>query len=530
MGFAKDTAIEYLGPSLERHKGCDLIDINPGVGVWSRKLHEAVQPRSHILMEQDAAVYGPHLQDLVDKPGVEFVRKKGVVWSDLTETLEQNLGHQPQVDPKDESRRNDTLLVSFNMAYWPMRPFLNFSCVSTMVLFQLIMSIRTSSLFQRYGQVRMLIWIEDSRKTKILPRGIIERKRGSFEADMTCEYIHEVVGADALPTPRTLRDDWINIESGVNVLARMRERGLVPPPGRETRMYKRLTGELSHLLDGSKFVAMESMQFNRPFFEELDALEAEWRADGCPPVLSKRLMYLRGRSNAADRDLAVYMKLLREWDDIQTAGPDHPLFAERNQAWGKAVESLQKNQYNEFGLVLDNHHLFRQPGGPLLFWDRRPFEPILAKPEDFLPNMPCTLLDLQPKPIHNVLRGDHPDPNVADVAELMLTNWFGRALLPVSRTMDNIWPGFGESYSQIKSLVDPKLGGSCMTGPGELRSRVVSSRQFEEVLEHFVASPFKPEYRQLVARLMDDSIVEDPHDDGSTTMEDSKDSENGQDS
>ncbi|KAJ3503224.1 hypothetical protein NM208_g16558 [Fusarium decemcellulare] len=30
-----DDIINYLGPSLERHRGCDLVDLNPGVGLWS---------------------------------------------------------------------------------------------------------------------------------------------------------------------------------------------------------------------------------------------------------------------------------------------------------------------------------------------------------------------------------------------------------------------------------------------------------------------------------------------------------------
>ena len=35
-----DDLLQRLGPSLACHRSCDIIDINPGAGVWSAKVHD----------------------------------------------------------------------------------------------------------------------------------------------------------------------------------------------------------------------------------------------------------------------------------------------------------------------------------------------------------------------------------------------------------------------------------------------------------------------------------------------------------
>ncbi len=74
-----------MKPSLERHVGCDLIDIYPGAGLWSRKLHEALQPRSHILMEPDK-IYKPFLEPLLSTPNATLVTKSASCGTTLTKS------------------------------------------------------------------------------------------------------------------------------------------------------------------------------------------------------------------------------------------------------------------------------------------------------------------------------------------------------------------------------------------------------------------------------------------------------------
>ncbi|KAG8405810.1 hypothetical protein J3458_021741 [Metarhizium acridum] len=189
--------IRYIAPSLERHRGCDLVDLNPGAGVWSRKLHEILEPRKHVMMDLDAELYKPFLADLISKDNVELIPKSGLVWKDLLEMLRTSLTEQRETTQKDTPSRNDTLLVTANLSMFPKKAFHGFDSISSMILYQFISSISTSTLFQRYGLVRMLIWVNDEDKRRLLPRSINRRKKSAFETELSCEWVHEVAGLDA---------------------------------------------------------------------------------------------------------------------------------------------------------------------------------------------------------------------------------------------------------------------------------------------------------------------------------------------
>ena len=45
--------LNYLAPTLKPYRGCTIIDLNPGACVWTRKLHEFLQPKNHVLMEPE---------------------------------------------------------------------------------------------------------------------------------------------------------------------------------------------------------------------------------------------------------------------------------------------------------------------------------------------------------------------------------------------------------------------------------------------------------------------------------------------
>ncbi|KAI5458664.1 hypothetical protein BGZ63DRAFT_391841 [Mariannaea sp. PMI_226] len=511
-----DDIMKYLGPSLRRHRGCDLLDINPGAGVWSSKLHEALQPRKHIMMEKDAGIYAPFLSDLTAKDNVELVPKSGIVWRDLKETLDEHFSHQHQTKKGKQPRRNDTLLVSINLAFYPPKTFRLFECVSLLVIYQLMSSIRTSSLFQKYGLVRMLVWINDDWKRKFLPRTVVRRKRSAFEAHLGCDWIHEVVGKDAEENRKDLRDQWINIESGYATLRRMEKAGLKPPPGRETALYKALAAKPSGAR--RKYAGVQRPLLMRPFREELVTMEAQFKADVKAGLVKrkdvpKRLSDLRYREKYDIDDNTAYLKLLKERSSILKMDPTSPKFASADKAWSDSVNVLKKNQHKEFVTVRDNYHLFRQTP-PVLLWDQRQFEPLDVRPTEFYPNVPCSLLDFQPRVVHPLLRETGDDTSrAADISDVMLRLWFTHSTLPVSKAMDCIWPGFGEALQQCSTLIDPKKGGSTLSGEGELYTRAISPKQWEDIVEVFMNWPFRPTYEQLVARLMDDPDLDDSFDD-----------------
>ncbi|KAF7563435.1 hypothetical protein G7046_g685 [Stylonectria norvegica] len=501
-----DDILQYVGPSLDRHRGCDLVDINPGAGVWSSKLHEYLQPRKHILMEKDADMYRPFLADLLAKDTVELVEESGIFWKSLSEMLRLHLPNQKVLEPNSIPERNDTLLVSVNLGMSPKKPFQNFDCVSTMVLYQFMSSIRTAALFQRYGLVRMLIWVSDDGKRKMLPRSIARRKRAAFEAELACEWIHEVAGKDVEVENRLeLRDEWLNVESGYQTVERMKKQGLKMPAGRETIMYNKAMADPS--LTGKKLAGERRPLMARPFKQEIEDLKqsATSRTDKDQVDVAKRMKALNYREKYDYADNMNYLEIIQERDAIiKLSSSDPSAFAAADEAWNAKVGALKKNQFKEFKAVRDNYHLFRQ-NPPALLWDQRAFEPLTIQPDDFYPQHACALFDFQPKALHPLLRVHGPKTSRAgDMSDLMVRFWLSHSMQPVSKAMDGIWPGFGQLADQIASLQDPSVGGSPMTGHGELTARCVNQLQWAEIVMAFMEWPFRPTHAQLVARLVDD--------------------------
>lgn len=510
-----DNVIDYMRPSLERHRGCDLLDINPGAGVWSRKLHEAIQPRKHILMEKDATLYAPFLKDLTEKENVHLLDKSGIAWSDLSEVLQTQLQNQVEADRTAEPQRNDTLLVSVNLGFHPRKKYAFFDCVSDLVLYQFISSIRAGSIFQKYGLIRMLVWISDDGKRKLLPRSAVRRRRVAFDAELSCEWIHEVAGKDReVESDRELRDEWINMESGYNALARMKAAGLTMPSGRETHTYKTLMADQS--LMGQQLAGSRRPLLNRPFWRELQALEAEYAVSPPETPIPKRLSSLRYREKYAVEDNSEHLALLQERDRIHSlVHTDPSLIPAADAAFTARLEKLKKNQRKEFILIHDNYHLFRQ-SPPVMFWDQRPFEPLNVLASDFFPNAELALLDIQPRAMHPLLREHGIGKSLgAHTSDIMLRYWLAHSLTPLSKALDGVWPGTSELVSQIPSLRDPALGGSPLTEQGELNVRSINAQQWADIMEAFMASPFRPSHAQLVARLGDDG--ENPYADDDDT-------------
>ncbi|KAJ6441258.1 ribosomal RNA adenine methylase transferase [Purpureocillium lavendulum] len=509
-----DDILRYVGPSLERHRGCDLVDLNPGAGVWSRKLHELLQPRRHVMMEPDAELYRPFLAPLLAKDGVCLLPQSGIVWSDLRDVMRTQLADQRETAPGEAATpaRNDTLLVTANLSTFPKRAFHGFDSLSTMVMYQLMSHIRTAAHFQGYGLVRMLLWVNDEDKRRLLPRAVTRRKRAAFEAELSCEWIHEVAGLDADVEDRNaLRDEWINVESGCRAVERMAAQGLTMPAGRETAVYKRLAADPA--LMGQRLAGVRPPTVARPFKEELQDLEHGLAAGD---DASKRLKALRQRDKYDQGDTALYLDLLREHEAVAalSATSSSPAeFARADAAWNQRIAGLKKNARNEFNVFRDSLHLFRQDP-PALLWDRRAYEPLAARADDFFPAAPSALLDIQPKATHPLLR-QHGEgtSRSGDISEMVLGFWFQHSLQPLDQAMARLWPGFGDLAARCPSLHDPARGGTPVTGRGAVTVRAMNEAQWTEILQAYMGWSFRPSYVQLVAHLTVDEN-DDVDDDG----------------
>lgn len=513
-----DDIIGYIKPSLERHSGCDLISIYPGAGLWNRALHDVLQPRSHILMEPDGELYKPFLDPLLDLPGTRLVPKSGIVWTELNEVLDPAyLPHQVERSSEPPTR-NDTLLITANLAFFPKKKFRTFTSVASLVLYQLISSIRASSLFQKYGLVRILIWVGDDEKSAILPRSVQQRRRLAVEGELATDWITEICGADVPNSTGRSKPGWyfrdrqIELESCRNVMDKMLERGTVIPAGRESKLIQDLVamGTNSQTLGAAgSFAAV----MDRPYRAELDALEMDFARKRFNTTSEKydRLKKLRYRRDWDATRGNTILDLLHERDaivdDIESGKEEvqHAALV-RAKEWSATVHGLNKNLRQEFALGRDNLHVFQQDP-PVLNWDRRQLEPLIVQPTEFFPNIPCSLLDIQPKVMHHMMRDIGPQSKHAgDTFELILGALVQNSTIPVSKALETVWPGAADGViPHCPSLRDRSQGGVPLDGWGQVSPRALNERQLCEILEAWMGNwLFRPTFSDLVGRIVED--------------------------
>lgn len=529
-----DDTLNYLKPTLGRHEGCDLLDVFPGAGVWSRKLNDLLKPRTHLLLEPDEEFYKPLLEPFLERPGVQLLPESGIVWEHLNRILRPEfLPHQVEkrftVDKPP--KRNDTLLVTMNLSMYPKRKFRVFDSLAQLVMFQLISSMRPGALFQKYGNVRMLIWVQDNEKFSIVPRTAQRRRKMAIEAELSTDWVCEIAGADEIDdnNPRTFgwfrRDQSIDAESTGKALKRMKKLGMETPPGRESqymREYLAFTGTRD--VAGTKAAAVE-----RPFLTELAKLESKFEQgvfaeDSADHKRLKTLSYwlrwsAKRSSNILDllkeRDKAV--KAFIKASTETSTDKERARAKKLNDAWNEKVSHLEKSLRSEGLLHRDNLHLLHQKP-PVLNWDRRYADPLIVQPQEFFPNVPCALLDLQPKAAARVLRDMGPDSTRSgDMFDLVLRGIAQNPVDTVSKALETLYPGAANGIiPECPSLTDPKQGGSPLTGWGELTTRSLSEKQLVEIIEAWMKWPFRPSYSELVSRTMDDGTEDD--NDGDTSM------------
>lgn len=509
--------VDYLGDSLLRHKGCDLIDLYPGAGVWSRKLAAVLEPRSHIFFEPDDELYTPFLKPLLARPGTRLVPKPGIVWNELSSVLTPEfLPHQTPRPwgPDTPPERNDTLLVTMNLANYPRRRFSNFESIASLVLFQLLGSMRSGSIFQRYGLVRLLVWTMPEDKGRLLPRTVQSRNRAAIDAELNTEWVREVAGLNSTLEPDTAftyhRDMNIDVEGTAQVAARMRARGIVTPPGRETDLLRHVLAMGGTAPSAADQAPAWRFSHDEERLELLEAHEAGQLEQNSPEDRRYRNLkhyhtWQLKRSGALFATDAERRAII----DLQRAGS--PEAAAREAAWHESMEDMDRKMRQQYLLYRDNMHIFDQDP-QVLMWDRRPYEPLRVQPDEFYPNVPLALLDIQPRATHPLLRdmGRHSG-HAADYFELILRSLQQNGMQGVSRALESVAPGCSDAVvPHCPSLRDPAVGGSSLGGPGEVTCRTLNERQLMEILQAWMDWPLKPTYAQLVGRLTD---TEEPEED-----------------
>ena len=511
-----DDIITYIGSSLERHRGCDIIDVYPGAGVWSRKLHDFLQPRSHILMEPDEELYRPFLEPLLSKSGTVLVPKSGIVWRDLNSVLTpEYLPHQtPIKDPFQPSPRNDTLLVTANLAFHPKKKYRSFESIATLVYHQLLDSIRTSTLFQRYGQVRMLIWSRQDDKGGVIPKMMQRRQRTAIESEMSCEWVREVCGRDGPDSIWFVRDTATELHSSIGALRRMRAARMHAPKERETAGHKLARTMRGPLTEGP---GKHPPVFKRPFTDTLSELEAlhESKIFDKKSDEYKSMKTYQWRLSAEEKRHKQLHEAMLAFDritELEKSGETSAAELKKlGQEWHNLVHGKPKAFIQDLVTYKDNLHFIRQDP-PLLHWDRRAYEPLTVRPDEFFPNVECALLDIQPKDVHPLLRQTGPQSNrAAEILDLVMGALHMHGIRPVRDILDAVWPGAADYIMpRWESIRDLDNGGlpSIDSQYCAITPRTMNARQWEELLELWMKWPFRPELHELIGRTQD---TDDPN-------------------
>ncbi|KAF2968671.1 hypothetical protein GQX73_g4918 [Xylaria multiplex] len=501
-----DDILSYIGPSLERHRGCDILDLYPGAGEWSSKLHEFLQPRSHVLLEPDAELYRPFLQPLLDQPGTTLLPKSGIIWRDLNSVLTpEYLPHQ--VIPEDTNVRNDTLLVTANLAFHPKKRFVNFESMASLVLHQFADAIRTGSLFQRYGLVRMLIWTRTDDKPGFLPRNIQRRRRQAIENDLVCEWVHEVCGNESALSGWYVREDAMDNASLMATIKRMKANKLQMPSGREPVNFQ----EALAAVEENKEVPLPGKvapTYKRPYHDVLADLQAAGLDKESDDF--KTMKTYQWRASTDGRKAGRMLQTLTSLDRVAAlinsgeATPEEVVAAELE--WDQELRELPKSLTDEFITYKDSVHAFRRDP-PLLQWDRRQYEPMTAHGEEFFPNVHCSLLDIQPRAPHPLLRQRGRDSTrSADICNVILGSLMLQSTQPLSIGLDALWPGASDYIlPRWTSGRDLSRGGFPLNlRNAEPAPRSLDARQWEELFELWMEWPFRPEFEEFVGRAHED--------------------------
>ncbi|KAI0202113.1 hypothetical protein F4808DRAFT_421918 [Astrocystis sublimbata] len=505
-----DDILTYVGHSLERHRGCDILDIYPGAGCWSRKLNDFLQPRSHVLLEPDADMYRPFLQPLLDRPGTTLLPKTGIVWRELNSVLTpEYLPHQTVAT--DRHARNDTLLVTANLAFHPKKRFLSFESVTSLVLHQFVDAIRSSALFQRYGCVRMLIWARSDDKLMFVPRNLQRRRKQALDNDLLCEWTDEICGDESAASSWFMREDAINQASMVSTIERMRAAKIKLPAGRETEGFPEA---LAGVKAKKKWPVpgTHPPTFKKPFqnvLAELQATNAETGlVGGSTEWLSMQRYQWRANADAKKATQFIeQMGYLKTYQQLLSSGTaTGEQLAAAKSAWETNLFGHGKSFKEEFLTYSHNLHAFHRPV-PLLPWDRRRYEPMTVQLDEFFPNVACSLLDIQPKAPHPLMCETGPGSNrAADILDIILQSLMQQTTAPVGPNLDALWPGAKDYIlPRWSSIKDFSRGAFCPDlRHAEPCARLLDTQQVEELIELWMEWPFRPKFHELLGRAQED--------------------------
>jgi transcription factor 1 len=536
-----DDVLKYVGHTLDKHKGCDILDINPGAGLWSQKLHAHLQPRSHVLLEQRHDKFHDFLDPLLHAPGSKYslVAKDPTVLDTYRELVAEGaFPHQTPLDAQDPRAQepNNTLLVTGSLVWDPRLPGMGFDSMAKQLFHHFTTAAWTNDLFHKFGLVRTVLWVQSEDFNSCIAESISTMLKTTRFLEMS-HKVDVLVGG--VRTPRKLgkgsigREPQYEIESMVHAMRKGREHGMVLPPHRRDTIHdfaedverisngtgimsttaihkylyeQQLAGKTTTgLLQESTVAHYES---EKAISEQYPDIKHRREADGTIPLktqlvghparaeFTKFFKTASGQiasqkvkvniESVADTGEQIYnleCKILRMPD-----GPEKDAcmteLAALDASWEKGMANMQSNYWKAPLSEVDDRLAIRSPPYPRIQWDARSFEPLIMRASEVWPSNRLSLISASPLP--------KPSSTSPDWYEWVQDFVFGLYSQPsdsIDAALDKMQHGLSSIMDECPSLRDVDKGGRLQMR--HLRVRMLTVEMIGELVESYRAWPFK---------------------------------------
>jgi len=291
-------------------------------------------------------------------------------------------------------------------------------------------------------------------------------------------------------------------------MKRMEEKGIKTPPSRESIFMNELAGGLFETAEAFKTrtnVVASLEEMGRDLY--IDEEGIPWGPDAekvrkyklqASSLRSAAKKHALMRTLIKDHEAIVALEKAvsdksQSDDDLASIKED---LARRSSSWNELVaDNLSSKNEQEFNAWLDNTRAFHDQ---LLIWDRREFEPLRVRADEFYPPKEMALFDLQPISQWSILRDEYPQND--EILEFILAQLNLLSSQSVKRVLTSLWPGAFEWMSEhCPSLTDPNKGG--WRDLDKLSVRRMSSEMYREILEAWVEWPWRPTRWEIMAKL-----------------------------
>lgn len=542
-----DDVLSYIGPTLEKHMHCDILDLNPGIGLWSSKIHEFIQPRSHILLEPHAAMYHKQLEPLLKEEGSTYrlVEEDPYAYKSYEKLVNEGyFPHQKRLDQDDPRilEPNNTLLITGSLNYYPRMPGKGDITMCGQVLKKLVSDAWDQNLIHVYGKVRMLVWIQKSDRYPFVAECITQKRTNNILTNKLF-HIREVVQCPLGPKSPGVkeRDIRYQLQNATKVIHSMRKAGFELPSHRQSVLHKLgnealekgvkngdlgIDGSMELLEDAERrgldtqghlredhrdFILGEQILANNPSVarvpitpEEMAAkVKKNYRSDGRPlwkPPMSdwgRCHGYNSAHANIHKKDRVTRQEGVEKSMEIYRLEcqlvevKDDKKARKIRQQLDNLVAQHQEGIENTIPSIRyritsdeDDHYAINAPV-PLLERDERLYDVMQAQEDEFWPPSPTSLLDLEPRMLpRSATPKDH-----CRAYSRFLTNLMERAKLPVAHGLENLQNGASELLEAIPELRNPAKGGR--PDLSRLRVRLMSTEMFDAIYKAYMNWPFR---------------------------------------